>query len=156
MSKEERISAKQAELMETLSDADAGKMKIVSDLVRQAAFMSVTLEDLAEVISEEGVTEEYFNGQTQSGRKISSNAKMYASLISKYDTIISNLLKLVPASKEKKQTQPMSPRASSSSSELIERQKAKEAAFFEALREGTVLQSDYHDFCKEWERQHAV
>ena len=58
--------------------------------------MAVTLEDLAAKIQAEGVTEEYTNGANQSGRKISSNAKAYTSLIGKYTTITSKLLQLVP------------------------------------------------------------
>lgn len=158
MSIEERITAKQAEIMATLAGADDNKIKMASDLIKQAAFMAVTLEDLADVISEEGVTEEYTNGANQSGRKVSSNATMYKSLIGKYDAVISKLLKLVPEEKTAARPMPLisESRTRSNDAEIIERQRAKEAAFFDALKEGSVQQSDYHEFCNEWERQHAV
>lgn len=158
MSIEERIKAKQAEIMATLDGAEEGKIKIASDLIGQAAFIAVTLEDLAEVIAAEGVTEEYTNGQNQHGRKVSSNAKMYASLISKYDTIVTKLLKLVPKQNSTALPALITPdiRVSKSAMEKNERQRAKEADFFKALKDGDVQQSDYHEFCDEWERQHAV
>lgn len=157
MSKEERIKAKQDELMEILADVDNDRMKIASDLIKQAAFMSATLEDLADVINSEGVTETYTNGQNQSGRKISSNAKMYATLVSKYEQIISKLLKLVPEKKSESRPLSVTPDIKSYNAEAkkIDRQRAKEMAFFEALKNGDIQQSDYHVFCEEWERQHA-
>jgi len=158
MSIEERTTAKQAEILATLAGADDKKIKMASDLIKQAAFIAVTLEDLADVISAEGVTEEYTNGANQSGRKVNSNAKMYTSLIGKYDTIISKLLKLIPEEKTAARPMPLVPEinAPKKDTEIIERKRAKEAAFFDALKEGSVQQSDYHEFCKEWERQHAV
>lgn len=100
MTKEERITAKIAELMEIYKELPEEKLKVASDLIEQAAFMAVTLDDLSVCINEEGVTEEYTNGANQSGRKISSNAKMYGVLISKYSAIVSRLLKLVPSPKK--------------------------------------------------------
>lgn len=158
MSIEERTTAKQAEILATLAGADEHKIKMASDLIKQAAFMAVTLEDLADVISAEGVTEEYTNGANQSGRKISSNAKMYSSLIGKYDAVISKLLKLVPEEKTTARPMPLVSEINTpkKDTEIIERQRAKEAAFFDALKEGSVQQSDYYEFCNEWERQHVV
>lgn len=100
LDKDQRIDQKKSELMETFEELPEEQLKIASDLIAQAAFLAVTLQDLAEIISEEGMTEEYTNGTNQSGRKISSNAKMYNSLIGKYNTIVGSLLKLVPAKRE--------------------------------------------------------
>ena len=92
----ERIEIKKAELMETFATLPEEKMKVASDLIAQAAFLAVSLEDLSSIIGKEGMTETYTNGKNQSGRKISSNAKMYSSLIGKYNTIVGSLLKIVP------------------------------------------------------------
>ena len=94
--KEKRIEQKKAELMETFEELPEEKLKVARDLIAQAAFLAVSLEDLSSIIGKEGMTEEYRNGKNQSGRKISSNAKMYSSLIGKYNTIVGSLLKIVP------------------------------------------------------------
>lgn len=96
MDKNERIELKRTELMQSFETLPAEKLKVAEDLIGQAAFMAVELEDLAEIISEEGMVEEYQNGKSQRGRKISSNAKMYSALIGKYNAIITRLLKIVP------------------------------------------------------------
>lgn len=98
--KEQRIEQKKAELMETFEELPEEQLKVARDLIGQAAFLAITLQDLAEIISKEGMTEEYTNGANQSGRKVSSNAKMYNSLIGKYNTIIGSLLKIVPPAKK--------------------------------------------------------
>lgn len=96
MDKNERIELKRTELMESFERLPAEKLKVAEDLIGQAAFMSVELEDLAEVISKEGMVETYTNGANQSGRKVSSNAKMYSTLIGKYNSIVAQLMKHVP------------------------------------------------------------
>lgn len=97
MDKNERIELKRAELMRSFETLPAEQLKVAEDLIGQAAFMAVELEDLAEIISSEGMTEEYTNGANQSGRKVSSNAKMYSTLIGKYNSIVAQLMKHVPA-----------------------------------------------------------
>lgn len=100
MDNTERIEAKKVELLNTFATLPEEKLKVAADLIAQAAFLAVTLEDLAEIIGKEGMTEDYQNGANQSGRKISSNAKMYASLIGKYNTIVTKLLTIVPAAEK--------------------------------------------------------
>lgn len=99
MEKAERIAEKRAELEKLMAGLTANKKKIAGDLIRQAAFLGVTLEDLAESISINGTTEEYTNGANQSGRKVSSDAKLYSNLITKYSAIITKLIKLAPEEK---------------------------------------------------------
>lgn len=97
MDKNERVEKKKAELMRSFETLQPEKLKVAEDLIGQAAFMSVELEDLSEIISKEGMTETYTNGANQSGRKVSSNAKMYGVMISKYNSIVAQLMKHVPA-----------------------------------------------------------
>ena len=99
MEKAERIEAKRAELTALLSGMSENKKKIAADLIKQAAFLGVTLEDLNENINKNGTVEEYTNGANQSGRKVSSDAKLYSNLIAKYSSIITKLLKIVPDEK---------------------------------------------------------
>lgn len=96
MTVEERIKEKRDELMQTFAGLSEDELKVASGLIDQAAFLSVALADLADTIKAEGLTEEYTNGTNQAGRKISSNAKAYTSLVGKYTTITTKLLQLVP------------------------------------------------------------
>ena len=84
MEKDKRIEEKRNELLSVLDTLPEEKKKVASDLIDQASFLSVFLEDLADDIKESGPTEIYTNGRNQSGRKVSSSAKLYSSLIAKY------------------------------------------------------------------------
>ena len=99
MEKSERIAAKRAELEAVLSDLSDEQRKLAADLIGQAAFLSVTLEDLNESITRDGTTEEYTNGRNQAGRKVSSDAKLYAQLIARYSGIVTKLMKFAPTKK---------------------------------------------------------
>lgn len=94
MEKSERIQKKREELESVFAELSDDQKQIANNLITQASFLSVTLEDLNEKINENGTTEQYTNGKNQSGTKISSDAKLYSNLISKYTAIITKLLKL--------------------------------------------------------------
>lgn len=99
MNKQDRITEKRDELLAVFEDLSDNQKKVASDLINQASFLSVTLEDLNDSINENGTVEEYTNGVNQSGRKVSSDAKLYSTLIAKYTAIITKLLKLIPEKK---------------------------------------------------------
>lgn len=154
MNKEERKEAKVSELMQIYEELPEEKLKVASDLISQAAFMAIELEDLAEIISKEGMTEEYTNGANQSGRKISSNAKMYSSLIGKYASITTKLLQLVPIKNKKVKPEPFKALAKEQtdySSEEWKREQEYQSAVSGALIRDPSI--DLTEFRKEWERQ---
>lgn len=163
MDKNERIELKRAELMKSFERLPAEQLKVATDLISQAAFIAVELEDLAEIISKEGLVEEYQNGQNQRGRKISSNAQMYATLLEKFKSISFGLLKIVPAPAEKPKEKSAiekaaeeAERAEAERRDLVyKRQQQRDADFFAALKDGTATTNTYKEFCAEWERQHA-
>lgn len=99
MNKAERIEAKRQELEQNFAGLSEKQKNIAADLIEQAAFLGVTLEDLNDDINKNGTTEEYTNGANQSGRKVSSSAKLYSNLIAKYSAIITKLLKIAPEEK---------------------------------------------------------
>lgn len=158
-----RVEAKKTELLETFAGLSDKQLKVASDLIAQAAFMAVTLEDLAASISENGTVEEYTNGANQSGRKISSDAKLYASLIAKYTQIVTKLLKIVPKERAGR-IQPALPMPSQeryNKDRLIEKllnddeaEREYNVALAGALRSNPTL--DMKRFREEWERKHTV
>ena len=156
MTKEERIENKRAELMEIYADLSENKLKVAAGLIDQAAFLGVTLEDLAESITRNGTIEEYTNGKNQSGRKISSDAKLYNSLIAKYTAITTKLLQIVPAKKKEKQPRyvPKEPAPVDLAAERKrEREREKNEAFLEAVKKGECKQAEYREFCIAWEKE---
>lgn len=149
----ERVEAKKTELLETFAGLSEKQMKVAADLIGQAAFMAVTLEDLAASISENGTVEEYTNGANQSGRKISSDAKLYASLIAKYTQIVTKLLKIVPKEQKKNplteariQEKEAAEKEARRKAEEARQRKVDEEHFFLALQQGLLKQDDYRAF----------
>lgn len=69
---------------------------VAQGLIDNAAFMYVTLLSLQQEILLNGCTEEYQNGANQSGVKESSSIKVYNNMIRSYNTVIKNLMSLLP------------------------------------------------------------
>ena len=93
---DERRKQEEEKIWTALSELSDNKKKIVEKTVIDAAFKAVQLEDLHKVIQEEGVIEEYQNGQNQSGRKVSSNIQVYNALDKSYQSQIKILLDALP------------------------------------------------------------
>ena len=72
------------------------KKALAEDLINQAGFMKSILYQLQEQISKEGTTDEYSNGATQSGVKISAKMQSYNSMIKNYIAINKQLATLLP------------------------------------------------------------
>lgn len=70
-------------------------------LIRNAAFMTVELEDLQQRISEQGVVVEYQNGENQWGTKKSPEVDVYNTMIKNHLAVIKHLCDLMPTSDEK-------------------------------------------------------
>lgn len=159
MTVEERTAEKKAELMQTFKELSEDQLKIAADLISQAAFMSVTLDDLAERINKNGTTEEYTNGAHQSGRKISSDAKLYSSLIAKYTMIVTKLLKLIPGEKKGRAAKDPLPaknkytKPAQTAAEEMAKQSEMDNAFLKAVLSGEVKQIEYREFCEKWREQ---
>ena len=155
MENDKRVEQKRRELSRVFAGLSDNEKQVAGDLIDNAAFMSVLLEDLAKDIRENGTTEEYSNGATQHGRKISSSVKSYTSLINKYNAVISRLLGLIPEdSRPVRRETPETKLYSSiehtdeNAAAAVKRQKIDQD-FLNALGAGKVTQGDYDDFTKE-------
>jgi len=105
MSKEERIAAERERLNALFADLDANQLQAAAGLIRSAAFLAVSLEDLEAEINANGYIDSYTNGASQAGEKISAAVQAYTALNAKYQSTIQKLLKIVPPAR--KQTQPI-------------------------------------------------
>lgn len=96
LEKDKRIKKEISKLNSLLKNLDNKKKKAVASLIKNAAFMAVTLEDLQEEINKNGVTEQYQNGANQFGVKKSSTVEVYNTMIKNYSQTIKQLTDLLP------------------------------------------------------------
>ena len=101
LTKVQRIEQELNKMYELYQELPENKLKLLEALIQNASFMKVTLEDLQEIINDEGATDEYCNGANQNGRKISANIQAYNSLVKNYNNVIDKLEKLLPADTKK-------------------------------------------------------
>jgi len=100
MGKEERIKKEIRRLKRIFNKMDDDTKKATQSLIENAAFMTVTLEDLQETINREGVISEYQNGANQWGTKKSPEVEVYNTMIKHYMNIIKQLTDLLPKNVE--------------------------------------------------------
>ena len=99
--KEQKIRSEKARFKRIFKELDENKKTLVTPLIEKAAFMSVELNELQEIIEYDGWTSEYKNGENQYGTKKSPEAETYIALSKNYAAIIKQLTDLVPAAKRK-------------------------------------------------------
>lgn len=96
LDKEKRVSKEITRLKKLFKDVPKDTMNAVMALIRNAAFMTVTLEDLQEAINENGVISEYQNGENQWGTKKSPEVEIYNTMIKNLASVIKQLSDLLP------------------------------------------------------------
>lgn len=84
------------ELKTIFSAIDEDKMKLVMPSIIQAAKMELYIDSLNEALEESGFVEEYRNGENQSGKKESTESKVYSTMMKNYNTVIRTLLACLP------------------------------------------------------------
>ena len=99
--KEQKINAEKRRLRSIFKELEENKRKLVTPLIEKAAFMSVELDALQEIIEQDGWTSEYKNGENQYGTKLSPEADTYIALSKNYAAVIKQLVDIVPEAKRK-------------------------------------------------------
>ena len=99
--KEQKINAEKRRLRSIFKELEENKRKLVTPLIEKAAFMSVELDALQEIIEQDGWTSEYKNGENQYGTKRSLEADTYIALSKNYAAVIKQLVDIVPEAKRK-------------------------------------------------------
>lgn len=99
--KEDRIKKEVRRLKGVFKDLDANKLKTADALIKRAAFITVSLEDLEEELNLYGWTETYTNGRNQEGVKKAAAAEAHISLTKNLNAIMKQLLDMVPPAKKK-------------------------------------------------------
>ncbi|MFD1176875.1 hypothetical protein ACFQ3W_11265 [Paenibacillus puldeungensis] len=101
--KRDKIDAEIVRLTKLLNDVDNKSKKIVESLIKNAAFMAVTLDELQETMNENGVVSEYQNGEHQWGTKKSPEVEIYNVMIKNHSAIMKQLTDLRPKAPPKTQ-----------------------------------------------------
>lgn len=101
MDKNNRIQNELERLTNLFSGVDGNQRAAVTPLLQNAAFMRITLEDLQEIILQDGAIETYQNGANQHGIKQSAAVQSYNSLIKNYAGVIKTLAGLLPPERKK-------------------------------------------------------
>jgi len=99
--KEEKIKREIKRLNKIFECLDQNKAATLQTLIHTAAFIAVSLDELQEIINEQGYTEEYKNGANQYGVKQSSAVETHIQMTRNQTTIIKQLVDLAPAEKRK-------------------------------------------------------
>lgn len=98
--KNKKIKKELNRLKKLFKELPENKKKISEKLIDNAAFMSVSLEELKKDIIIYGVKEPYVNGKDQFGFKESIESKTYNTMIKNYMNIIKQLNDMLPQEKK--------------------------------------------------------
>lgn len=96
MSKTERIEAEKVRLAALFWNLPRDQFYALLGIIEQCAFLRITLDDLANEISENGATDTYNNGRNQSGEKISAQLQAYNRACTLYEKLTKQLLANLP------------------------------------------------------------
>lgn len=101
LTKEAKIKREYNRLRKIFSGLDKNMQTTVDSLLRNAAFMAVSLEELQDEINRDGYVVEYQNGANQSGTKQSDAVKTHIAMTKNHAGIIKQLCDLVPPEQKK-------------------------------------------------------
>lgn len=99
--KNKKIKKEINKIKKVFKEMPKNKKEIVERLIENAAFMSITLDELKEDIKRYGVKETYVNGKDQFGFKESIESKTYNTMIKNYSNVIKQLIDFLPKEEQK-------------------------------------------------------
>lgn len=91
-----KIKKELKKLNEIFNNLDETTKNTIENLIQEAAFMAVTLEETRMIIARDGVIENYQNGKEQMGVKKSSAVEVYDKMVNTYARVIKQLTELLP------------------------------------------------------------
>ncbi len=94
--KDKRIKKEINRLKSLFKKMPKDTIKVVESLIKNAAFMAVTLNDLQEHINLHGTTDKYQNGEYQWGYKKSPSVEIHISMTKNHTAVMKQLADLLP------------------------------------------------------------
>jgi len=101
LSKDQRIRKEILRLKRSFTHLDANKRQTVESLIHTAAFMTVSLGELQEIINQHGYTDDYPYGVDQVGKKQSEAVKTHIAMTKNLTAILKQLADLAPPEQKK-------------------------------------------------------
>lgn len=99
--KDKMIKQEIIRLKKIFNDLEKDKLDTVISLIKNAAFMTITLIDLQETINNDGSVSTYQNGENQWGTKKSPEVDIYNTMIKNHMQIMKQLTDLLPKQQAK-------------------------------------------------------
>lgn len=96
LEKDKRIKKEYKKIKEIYKILPKDTFDLHENLMKNAAFLAVSLEDLQDIIKRDGYSGIYENGKNQSGTKATPEATMYGTYVKNYTSIIKALNELLP------------------------------------------------------------
>lgn len=96
LEKNKQIKKEVKKLKDLYKDLEKDRKEFAESLIENAAFMIVSLDELAAEINVNGYTTEYKNGENQFGQKKSPAVETYNTMIKNYASIMKVLEDLLP------------------------------------------------------------
>lgn len=94
--RKEMIAKEFVKLKKNLKEIDESRKLTIEKLLQEAAFMTVTLDETRQIITRDGIIEEYQNGATQKGLKKSSAVEVYDKLLTSFAKVVEQINKSLP------------------------------------------------------------
>lgn len=95
LEREKKIKQEMNRIKKIYKDLDKDKIKVVEGLVKDAAFIKLTLEELRDDLFKNGLTEMYENGP-QVVKRERPETKIYATMIQRYSQVMKQLIDYMP------------------------------------------------------------
>ena len=89
------VKKEKKKLLKILELIDSNLLKICDSLIENIAFMSVTLNNLMQEIKDNGIKEEYKNGQNQFGFKKSVEIEVYNTMQKNFQSAMKLLIDML-------------------------------------------------------------
>ena len=99
--REARIKRENTRLRKLFADLPPNELAFVTPLLKNMAFMVVTLEDLQEEINQTGTVDEYQNGAAQYGKKASATIQAYNAILKNFLSATDKLIARLPKEQRK-------------------------------------------------------
>lgn len=96
LEKIKRIKREEARLKKLFKEIEENRKKLVLATIADVAFMTVTMQELREIINREGTTTVYKNGENQYGTKQSPESQTYLQLSQKQTQAMKILIDCMP------------------------------------------------------------
>ncbi len=96
LEKLKRIKKEEARLKRLFKGIDENKKKLVFTTIADVAFMTITMQELRDIINREGTTAVYKNGENQYGTKQSPESQTYLQLSQKQTQAMKILIDCMP------------------------------------------------------------